>query len=102
MKFLLVITSEPHSMAHFHAKEIVKALEAQSHEILALFFTKQAVQICSEDQSPYHELPSENKLLVCSKALYDRKIENINQRFVRSGNTELITLIEQADKILEF
>lgn len=107
MKLLFVITLGAGHPAHKIAAALISEASRSGDEVLAVYFTKDACAICSSDPGPSSGLytscrPGRMPLLVCSRALHEHHINEVHASFTVTGNTELIKLIEQCDRVVQF
>lgn len=112
MKFLFVITRDESSPCHAAAAELIRAVTARGHEVTGVFFAGAAAALCapSADGSAGSFGAGEYvlglrdlqvPLLVCARALAEAGSDPV-EPFVISGTTELMRLLSECERVVEF
>ena len=113
MKFLFVITRDEHSPCHAAATALIRAVAARGHVVTGVFFTGRAAALCvpaaagtaGSFGAAEYVLGLEDlqvPLLVCSRALSEAGATAAESPFIISGTTELMRLIGECERVVEF
>ena len=113
MKFLFVITRDEHSPCHAAAAALIRAVAARGHAVTGVFFTGRAAALCAPPAAGAAGIFGTAEytrgleglqvpMLVCARALTEAGATVVAPPFTASGTTELMRMIAECERVVEF